>query len=192
MPRPSQENKILDAALDCFAERGYEGTTIRHIAEAAGVTEGAIYRHYPTKEAVAQSLFSQYLAVIAAAMQEAARPGAEVKEQLQEIARRMLELYRENPAAATFVLLRKHNFMPKESPDTVYPLEIIAALIKEGQAQQLVRPGHPGLLGAIFLGCIFQPVTFSGLSRPGAYDLRHETVHDEVISEAAWAAVSAR
>ncbi|HEX2909750.1 MAG TPA: TetR family transcriptional regulator, partial [Chloroflexia bacterium] len=34
MPRPSQENKILEAALYCFAQKGYDGTTIRHMAEA--------------------------------------------------------------------------------------------------------------------------------------------------------------
>ena len=53
MPRPSRESEILDAALACFAERGYDGTRVRHIAQRAGVSEAALYRHHPSKEAVA-------------------------------------------------------------------------------------------------------------------------------------------
>ena len=60
MPRPSQENKILEAALQCFADLGYEGTRTRHIAERAGVAESALYRHYASKEAIAQVLFQQH------------------------------------------------------------------------------------------------------------------------------------
>ncbi len=51
MPRPSQEDTILTAALSCFAELGYDATRIKHIATHAGVSEGALYRHYPSKEA---------------------------------------------------------------------------------------------------------------------------------------------
>jgi len=57
MPRPSQEAKILDAALSCFAKLGYDATRIKHIAETADVSEAAIYRHYVSKEALAEALF---------------------------------------------------------------------------------------------------------------------------------------
>src|SRR5215210_3810573 len=61
MPRPSQKDKILDAALECFASQGYAATRIRDIAERADVSEAALYRHYATKEAVAQELFVFHL-----------------------------------------------------------------------------------------------------------------------------------
>ena len=189
MPRPSQENKILEAALRCFAEKGYEGTTIRHIAAAAGVTEGAIYRHYPTKEAVAQSLFTHYLTLLANQLQEIAQSEQSVKARLQLIVQSLLDQYRENPAAATFVLLRQHNFMPNLPPGFVYPLEIVEAVMKEGQAAKLVRAGKPNLLAAILLGSVLQPIILSQLAAPGAFELLAETEHDAVIKEAAWAAV---
>jgi AcrR family transcriptional regulator len=37
MPRPSQKQKIMDAALRCFARNGFGNTRIREIAEAAQV-----------------------------------------------------------------------------------------------------------------------------------------------------------
>jgi AcrR family transcriptional regulator len=47
-----RRGEILDAALAVFGEKGYEAGTMREIAAAVGVSEPAIYRHYPSKEAI--------------------------------------------------------------------------------------------------------------------------------------------
>jgi AcrR family transcriptional regulator len=41
--------QIIDQASHLFAEKGYEGTTMRVIARACGITEAAIYRHFDNK-----------------------------------------------------------------------------------------------------------------------------------------------
>jgi AcrR family transcriptional regulator len=51
------KQKIFDSALDLFAERGFDRTSVRHIAAAAGITESAVYRHYSSKEAVLGAIF---------------------------------------------------------------------------------------------------------------------------------------
>jgi AcrR family transcriptional regulator len=43
---------ILAAAATCFAERGYQRATTKEIARLAGVAEGTIYRHFPSKQAL--------------------------------------------------------------------------------------------------------------------------------------------
>lgn len=50
----SDERKeaIIRAATPIFAEKGFKGTTTREIAEAAGVSEALLYRHFPSKEAM--------------------------------------------------------------------------------------------------------------------------------------------
>src|SRR5574340_962540 len=45
-----RKGEILDAAVIVFADRGYEGGSMREIAERVGVTEPAIYRHFASKE----------------------------------------------------------------------------------------------------------------------------------------------
>jgi len=40
---------LLETALDLFAEQGYAATSTRQIAKQAGVSEGLIFHHYPTK-----------------------------------------------------------------------------------------------------------------------------------------------
>ena len=44
--------RLERAALDLFAERGYERTTVAQIAERAGLTERSFYRHFPDKREV--------------------------------------------------------------------------------------------------------------------------------------------
>lgn len=44
--------RILSVALELFAARGYEGTSIRDIAEHMGMTKAAIFYHFPAKEQI--------------------------------------------------------------------------------------------------------------------------------------------
>lgn len=44
--------RIQECALDLFATRGYDGTTVNDIAAAAGVSHMTFFRHFPTKESV--------------------------------------------------------------------------------------------------------------------------------------------
>jgi AcrR family transcriptional regulator len=46
------QQRILDAAATCFAERGFHGTSTRDIARQAGLSPAVLYVHYPSKEDV--------------------------------------------------------------------------------------------------------------------------------------------
>lgn len=41
--------KLLDATIDAIVERGYERATVREIAKRAGVSQGGLFRHFPTR-----------------------------------------------------------------------------------------------------------------------------------------------
>ncbi|MEU7580009.1 ScbR family autoregulator-binding transcription factor [Streptomyces sp. NPDC041068] len=47
---------VLEAAAEVFAQRGYEGTTISEVLSLSGVTKGALYFHFPSKEALAKGV----------------------------------------------------------------------------------------------------------------------------------------
>ena len=51
---PRTRERILDVALDLFAEEGYSGTTVTEIERRAGLSpgSGSFYRHFPSKEEV--------------------------------------------------------------------------------------------------------------------------------------------
>lgn len=47
---PSKKKKIVTAAITTFAQKGYAGTRIAEVAEAAGIGKGTIYEYYRSKE----------------------------------------------------------------------------------------------------------------------------------------------
>jgi AcrR family transcriptional regulator len=61
--RPDERpQELLDAALAVFAERGYRNARIDDVAEAAGVTKGAVYHHFANKEQLLSRAIEHYLA----------------------------------------------------------------------------------------------------------------------------------
>ncbi|MDR3735127.1 MAG: TetR/AcrR family transcriptional regulator [Acidobacteriaceae bacterium] len=52
-------NRLLDAASRLFGEAGYEDVSIRSIAQAAGCSQMAMYRHFPDKEALIRHLCTE-------------------------------------------------------------------------------------------------------------------------------------
>ena len=58
--RPQTTAALLDAAHDVFAERGFHGSSIGEICERAGLTTGAFYSNYPSKDALFLALFDRH------------------------------------------------------------------------------------------------------------------------------------
>lgn len=85
MSRPSQKALILDAALSCFAEQGFHGTRVKHIADRAGVAESALYRHFPSKEAMAQELYAGFIGRYAERLQTVASSTDSPEEKLRGV-----------------------------------------------------------------------------------------------------------
>jgi AcrR family transcriptional regulator len=54
--------RILEAALACFVEAGYAQTTVERIRERSGVSNGALFHHFPAKEAIADALYAEAIA----------------------------------------------------------------------------------------------------------------------------------
>ena len=54
---------VLDAALHLFSHQGYRATTVRDIADRAGVSTGNVYHHFPDKERIFRELIEEYFAI---------------------------------------------------------------------------------------------------------------------------------
>ena len=79
MPRwePDARERLVRAALDLFAEQGYDDTTVVQIAERAGLTKSTFFRHFPDKRevlAAGQDTLCQLLSDGIAAAPKSATP----------------------------------------------------------------------------------------------------------------------
>src|ERR1700761_2898172 len=61
--------ELLQAAAEVFAEKGYEAATMTEIAARAGAPIGSLYQFFPVKDALADSLVQNYVALLAADLQ---------------------------------------------------------------------------------------------------------------------------
>jgi AcrR family transcriptional regulator len=191
MARPSREAEILDAALACFAELGYDATRVKHIAARAGVSEAALYRHHASKEAVATALFATHMRRVSDVFGAiAADAGQPVDQRIRRIVRAALQERTDHPAAHAFVLGHQGRFLSALPADFPYPLRILERLVEEGQADGTIRPGPPRVLTALVLGCMNWPAIVAQHARAGTIDLAAPGAVD-VIADGAWAAVAA-
>ncbi|MGW3426094.1 ScbR family autoregulator-binding transcription factor [Streptomyces phaeochromogenes] len=83
--------QILDAAAQIFDERGYGGTSVKDVADRVGMTKGAVYFHYPTKEAltvaVVEAHYDRWPVLLEAVQNEGLGPLDTVVELLDRTAR---------------------------------------------------------------------------------------------------------
>ena len=56
-----RRNELLQLAGDLFAERGYNATTVRDIADEAGILSGSLYHHFDSKESMIDAILSGFV-----------------------------------------------------------------------------------------------------------------------------------
>ncbi|MFI8933460.1 TetR/AcrR family transcriptional regulator [Streptomyces sp. NPDC053474] len=60
-PSPERRAELLGIAAEVFAEQGYNATTVRKIADAAGMLAGSLYYHFDSKESMLEEILRTFL-----------------------------------------------------------------------------------------------------------------------------------
>jgi TetR/AcrR family transcriptional regulator len=94
--------RLVDAAIECFARHGFEGTSVRAIAEQAGVTFQLIRHHFGSKEdlwaAAARELWDRAQELFARAMSPSPEDADDPKRALRHFALVIIEYNAKNPS----------------------------------------------------------------------------------------------
>ncbi|MBH0776797.1 TetR/AcrR family transcriptional regulator [Nocardia bovistercoris] len=97
-------DEVLRAALDCFTTEGYERTTIARIRERSGVSNGALFHHFPTKEAIAGALYVESIRSIQDGYRRVLERGPSTpREAIGGVIEQHLSWVERNPARARFL-----------------------------------------------------------------------------------------
>ena len=79
----ARQEQLIDIAIRLFARKGYEGTSLRDIAEEARITKAALYYHFPNKEELYERIvlasMQSLVDTVSAAMEQGATPADRVR-----------------------------------------------------------------------------------------------------------------
>lgn len=151
--------RILDAALDVFARKGFHEAKISEIARAAGVADGTIYLYFKNKDDLLISLFESKLEAINAGLRQELAQISDQKQRLAHIIRYHLRLALENPTLAAFItieLRRSSKFMKEYAKSQLADyLSQWGNVIDEGKASGTFRSDlSTGILKHILFGAL--------------------------------------
>lgn len=88
----SRRLRVVDEAARLFAERGYHAASVRDIATACGMTVGAIYSHFASKEALLVAVYAEGVRRISAHVDTAVARHAEPRRRLEAAAEAHLDM----------------------------------------------------------------------------------------------------
>jgi AcrR family transcriptional regulator len=155
---------ILGAAKRCFARHGFAGTTTKSVAAAASISEGLLFKHFPSKAA----LYAEILAEECEADPDLAH------------------LLGQEPSTATLVeLVRgmvRHFLQIREDEQEAQRLRLMATShLDDGEFARLLYAKVGGLIGPVFTGSLDRAVAAGDASRIGSEPLNlfwfaHHTV----------------
>jgi AcrR family transcriptional regulator len=171
--RPRVRNarpKIERAALQLFVEEGVDAATTRSIAEQAGVSEGALYRHYKGKDEMALALFMETHNRLGTMMAEAFEQGGALEERVRRVVTAYCSLADEDWLLFSFHLLSMHRYLPHDIRRDDDPVSITERLIRGLMKEGEIPEGDPALLAAMSLGVMTQAGQNKAYSRlPGPF-----------------------
>ncbi|GLK78149.1 TetR family transcriptional regulator [Methylopila jiangsuensis] len=175
--------RIEAAALKLFAEKGVEGTSTREIAKAVGVTEGALYRHFASKDELARALFQNRYARFAREVAAIDAREAPFADKARRLVAMFYAAFDQDPDGFVYVLIGQHDHLRDVPPDPAEnAVAALAALFAGAMARGDLPEGDPELATALALGLVLQPAVFRIYGRLRAPLSAHvETVSDAVL-----------
>jgi AcrR family transcriptional regulator len=156
-PSPDSEtrDRILAAALKLFARRGYDGTTTKDLAEAAGVAEGTLFRHFETKKSIlVQVATDGWIEILTDLLTELSEMGS-YKAVAQVMKRRMMHLQKNaDLLRVCFMEVQFHeDLRDRIQTDVIEKMTDVAEVFfQTAMDQGIYRKMDARLVARVFLG----------------------------------------
>ncbi|MFN0134301.1 MAG: TetR/AcrR family transcriptional regulator [Phycisphaerales bacterium] len=181
-------DRLLRATINLVSRSGPRGVSIRSIAREAGVTEGAVYRHFKSKDdlwreahtVIVDEMLRQKEAIVAS--------GLSAREKLAAWIRSTFANHDRNPEAFYYALLADHRAPAILGPFYHRQGELFQQLVRNGQASGELRAMDPVLAMSHFSGLM---LNVTRLVHEGALAAPASRYTDEV-ARAAWLVLGAR
>jgi TetR/AcrR family transcriptional repressor of nem operon len=148
---------LLQAAAEVFAERGYTETTMSELISRSGLTKGAFYFHFSSKEQLALAVIDEKQRQWVDSVQAAIEDEPQAIDQLRQVAYALVRLHRDDPSAFSVSRLTRDLARVPDVNDLVRShmrawVGMLAGMITQAQADgDLPRTVEAGDLAALLV-----------------------------------------
>ncbi|MCP3032561.1 TetR family transcriptional regulator [Halobacillus sp. A1] len=182
----SKRDHIIHSALNLFAERGFDATTIPMIANDANVGAGTIYRYFANKEVLVNTLFQHYVTLFTHTLEEDYPKEDSIRNQFHHLFKGMVRFTNDHEHALYFI--KTHNaayFLDDTSRENFnHLLMILQNFLDEGKEEKQIRDLPSKALIAIIFGGFLE---LFKLIRAGDIESSEELLAG--VEESCWDAV---
>ncbi|GAA4669029.1 MULTISPECIES: TetR/AcrR family transcriptional regulator [Amycolatopsis] len=163
MARPAAEDsvprRLLAAATKLFAQRGYDRTSVQEIVAAAGVTKGAMYHYFDSKDDLLSEIYGRILRLQTEQLEKVAATEAPVAERVRQAAVDVVVSTIGNLDDMTIFLQSMHQLGPEKyravRAERRRYHERFRSLVEEGQREGVFRADKPaGIVVDFFFGAV--------------------------------------
>jgi AcrR family transcriptional regulator len=159
--------RIDQNAMALFATKGVAETTVRDIAQSAGIAEGALYRHYRSKDDLIVELFARPYRAFAQRLEALQATLPHSRDKIAAMVEECCRVFDQDPMLFRFLLLVQHQSLRRVEGEES-PTEVVRQVIAGGMARGEIRKDDAELGAALVMGIILQPATFKTYGRlPG-------------------------
>ena len=151
--------RIHDEALKLFVAKGVTETSVRDLAQAAGIAEGTLYRHYASKDELVSDLFLSNYREFAERLRSLEAPTPGLRAKLIAVSEYLYRFHDDNPTLFRFLMLVQHQGLPRVDRVGANPVAIIRTLIEEASHAGEISLDDIDLGLAMVLGLLLQPAT---------------------------------
>ena len=148
--------RIERAAVTLFAEHGVDGVSTKQIAKAAGISEGAIYRHFDSKESLARALMFSIHDRLTEMIETAGMAHDNIRDIVQFIVRHYCQIADDDWPLFQYHILHLHHFPRFSDGPEHSPIGAAADLLGRAMDQGVIRSCDPHILAAMALGVVLQ------------------------------------
>jgi AcrR family transcriptional regulator len=159
--RAATRAALIGAARDLFATKGFAGAGREEIVERAGVTRGAMYHHFSSKEALFAAVYEEVEAEVVAHVAEAAMAVADPMAQLRLGSLAYLEVAAD-PGINRICLLDAPSVLPAEVRRDVSERHVVALVrhaLDDCIAAGRIEPQPVGPLARVLLAALVEAAT---------------------------------
>lgn len=174
MSAKQRKAAIVDAAVDLFSQRGFQGTTTRELAAKVGVSEPVLYQHFSTKRALYNAILEAKMGEdrsCALAQLEAVAKEGNIREFFSQLAGLLLDWYLDDPRYARMLMFSRleenemsHLFY--ESHVSVF-YEFLTRCLKHRMDCGALRKMNPLLAARAFAGMVVHQGMVFAIYKPG-------------------------